>query len=321
MAVGASEHDARAGTPTAGLRERLIAYRDLAKLDVFDAYLCVPLAWTLLGATQALEPTTFVLLALLLVYNVGYLSASVALDDVNGIRDGIDVVNYDAAGTLRKRTRKPLLDDRLSEREALRFAWTCVAASLLATGAAFAVAGGDAWLFLALALGNIALSLNYSWWLKLSYHGAQDLVVIVSFALNFNAMMVLLTGAASWIAAVQGLLLGFWLMHIGSWANHNDRAGDLQAGRMTSAARFSERGALRYTAGLYVLGWAVLAIGVATGTLAWWFLALQVPAITLQIEALRTGIGGNSLRARLDALRSHRLGWAGLAVANLVLTR
>lgn len=322
MAVSRSESGTRADLCGGGLRERLIAYKDLAKLDVFDAYLCVPLAWTLLDGTLAMEPRTFVLLVLLLLFNVGYLAAASALDDVQGIRDGIDLVNYSGSETLRKRKRKPLLDHRLSERQALRFSWTCVAGSLLAAAVAYAVAGAEPWWFAPLAVGTIVLAINYSWGLKLSYLGGQDFVVIFGFALNFNVMMVLLTGGLSWIAVVEGVLLGCWLMHIGSWANNNDREGDLQARRMTSAARLSERGAQRYTAGLYVLGWAVLVAGVATGTLPWWVLPLQIPAIGMQVAALRLGIGeGNHLAARLAALRSHRLGWAGLAIANVMFTR
>ncbi|HEV7806228.1 MAG TPA: prenyltransferase [Solirubrobacteraceae bacterium] len=322
MAIRTSRGGTRADLLHGSVRERLIAYKDLAKLDVFDAYLCVPLAWTLLDGAQAVQPRTIALLVLLLLFNVGYLAAASALDDVQGVRDGIDIVNYSESGVLRKRKRKPLLDHRLSERQALRFSWTCVAASLLAAAAAFALAGAEPWWFAPLVVGTILLAINYSWGLKLSYLGGQDFVVIFGFALNFNVMMVLLTGGLSWIAVVEGVLLGCWLMHVGSWANNNDREGDLQARRMTSAARLSERGAQRYTAGLYVLGWAVLVAGVATGTLPWWFLPLQIPALAMQIAALRVGIGErNNLAARLAAMRSHRLGWAGLAVANLILTR
>jgi 1,4-dihydroxy-2-naphthoate octaprenyltransferase len=318
MAIRVSQSDSVAAG--GGLRERLIAYKDLAKLDFFDVYLSVPLAWTLLDTAQAGEPRSFGLLALMLVFNVGYLAAACVLDDVEGIRDGIDTVNYDPSDALRKRKRKPLIDDRLTERQAVRFALACVIASTLAGTGAFLLAGAEPWWFVPLALAMMAMALNYSWGLKLSYVGGQELVIILGSTLNLCLMFAIVDGTMTWTVVVEGALLGFWLMQLTSFANVNDREGDRQAGRMTIPARLSVRGAQRFTAGLYALGWVVLATGVAAGALPWWLLALQLPCVALQLVALREGIGRRDwLAARFACIRVYRLGWLSLLVANLVV--
>lgn len=300
----------------ASLRERLVAYKDLAKLDFYDVYLSVPLAWTLLGTPT--DARAFVLLALMLVFNLGYLMAACALDDVQGIRDGIDTVNYDASATLRKRKRKPLVDDRLTERQALAFAWGSVLVAIVAGVAAFAVAGATPWWFVPLAATMMAIALGYSWGPKLSYVGGQELVIILGSALNLALMFAIVDGALTWTVVAEGVLLGCWLMQLTSFANVNDREGDRQAGRMTIPARLSVAGAQRFTAGLYVLGWVVLAAGLAAGVLPAWLLVLQLPVIAAQALALRAGIGRRDwLAARVACIRVYRLGWLSLVVANV----
>jgi 1,4-dihydroxy-2-naphthoate octaprenyltransferase len=307
-------------TTGGGLRERLIAYKDLGKLEFVDVYFGVPLAWTLLAGTHAAQARTFGLLALMLVFNVALVAATEALDDVQGIRDGSDSVNYDESATLRKRKRKPLLDERLTERQALRFAWTCGLAAIVAGAGAFVLAGAEPWWFAPLAAALMVLVLNYSWGLKLSYHGGQELVVIVGGALNLCLMYAVVDGGLTWAVVVEGLLLGLWLMHVAEFANLNDREGDRQARRMTFTARLSIDGAYRFTVGLHALGWVVLAVGLGSGALPWWFLPLQLPCLAMQLVALRLAIvRGNWLAARLASIRVYRLGWLGLIVSNLIL--
>jgi 1,4-dihydroxy-2-naphthoate octaprenyltransferase len=321
MAVSAPTSEAVAA-PRGGLREQLVAYKDLAKLDVFDVYLSIPLAWTLLEATRATQAETFVVLALMLLFNVGYLAATCAFDDVQGIRDNIDQVNYTESATLRKRKRKPLLDNRLTEREAIRFGWASVLVAVLAGAGAFAVAGFEPWWFVPLAAVVIATAVSYSWGPKLSYIAGQEFVFVAAMTMNLCVMVAITSGGLGWLAVLEGIVLALWVHLIAAFANINDREGDRQAGRMTVPVRLALFGALRFTAGEFVVAWALLAAGVATGVFGWWVVALQAPAIAMGLVALRAGILHlDALAGRLATIRVHRLSWLGFVVANLILMR
>jgi 1,4-dihydroxy-2-naphthoate octaprenyltransferase len=319
-AMAATMSGARLARPGRGsLRERLVAYYDLAKLEIFDIYLTVPLLWSLLTPEQA-HGRHLVVLALVLTCELGLVTAACALDDVSGIRDEIDLVNYDDGNTLRKRRRKPLLDQRLTEAEAVRYGYGAAAVGVASAVAAYAVVDfKPSWFPIAMLVVAVCV-VGYSWGPKLSYVGGQDLVIIGGLTAAMCLAFSLAAGHVTWAAACEGGLLGLWLMQMTAFGNVNDREGDRIAGRATMAVRLGADGCRTYLLGLYALGWALLVATVAAGVLPWWALLMQLPALGAQSIAVRRGVlGDEPLVGRRVGLWVYRLGWLGLFACNLIV--
>jgi 1,4-dihydroxy-2-naphthoate octaprenyltransferase len=304
---------------THGFKERLIAYKDLAKLEIFDVYLTVPLAASLLSSDEFGHASSIAILILMLIAQVGVLTAACALDDVAGVRDGIDTFNYGEDAKLRKRKRKPLLDNRLTERQALRYAYLAGAVGIAAFVASYAVADFEPRWVLLLAAVVVGAVISYSWGPKLSYIGGQELVVVLALTFTLAGTYALLTGGMTWTVVLEGLLLGIWLMQLTAFANLHDREGDRRANRVTMAVRLEPAAYNRYLSVLFVLGLGVLGAGLATEELPWQLTLLIVPALVLQWLAFRAGVLRNDgLRARATSMHVLRAGWLALFVANLV---
>lgn len=304
-----------------GWRERAIAYAQLTKLHQFGVFLSVPLVWSLLPSSLATDAQSLAILALALVTVVGVRTAESALDDVAGLRDGIDAATYAGEGDAhRKRSEKPLLDGRLTERQAVRYAQAAAGTGALAFLAAFAIAGFDpVWVPLA-AVAAALLVIGYSWGPKLSYLGAHDLVVTVGVSFTVFATYGMIADDLPWLVVVQGLTLGLWLTVPMTYANLADREADGRAGRNTLAVRLSPASFERYTVGVFLVSWVPFVTGVATGTLEWCVTLLVLPCLALQLAAFGQGLRGDRpLLARRNCHRAYRLGWLGLVVANLVV--
>ncbi len=301
------------------LRQRIGDYKDLAKLEIFDVYLSVPLAWSLLPVALLDDPSVLGRLLLILIAIMGVVTAACAFDDVQGARDGTDAINYADAVATRSVKRKPVLDGRLSDRQALTYAYSAVGIGLLALVAAYAARDFSPWW---IGAGYLVIALAaacYSWGPKLSYIGAQDLVVIGANATNLILIYALAVGEVQWPVVFQGFMLGSYLMALTAFANTNDIDGDRAAGRKTMAVRLSPRANARYNAGLVFFGWAVMLVGIVTGELPWWLLPLNVPALALQAAALRAVLRDDEpLKARAVGLKVYRLGWLSLFITNLI---
>ena len=298
---------------------RTIAYKDLAKIDIFDDYLNVLLAWTLLSGDLAGDGRTIAILVLMLFMQVGLVTGACALDDIAGMRDGIDPYNYAQSGKQRSRKRKPLLEGRLTERQAMRYAVIAVAVGIGSLLGAYAVAGFEPWwilpAFAALAFGVV----GYSWGPKLSYIGGQEIVVVLGYATTLAITYGMVTGEVTWTVVLEGALLGIWLMQLTAFANVHDREGDRRADRVTMAVRLDERVNRLYLIGLFVLGWVVLVVGIATGELPSELAIAGLPSLAVQLMALRAGIvRGDHLRARGLGIYVLRFGVFAMLAANLV---
>jgi 1,4-dihydroxy-2-naphthoate polyprenyltransferase len=305
---------------TSPLRERLLAYKDLAKLVEWGAFLTVPLTWSLLDSRHWTAGRSFVLLGLSLLIQVGVRTAESALDDVAGVEDRIDVVNYAQAGPYRPRARKPLLDGRLTEDDARRYAYAAASTGLLAFVAAFAVAGFEPlWVPPAVAFAALAV-IAYSWGPKLSYRGGgQELVVVSGVTVSVCATFGMIEHGLTWRAAIQGVAMGVFLVLPVQFANLHDLEGDRQAGRETMAVLLSAEANARYVLGLFAVGWAVLVAGVAAGQLRWWYLLLLLPSMAIHAYAIDVGVRGSDyLRARRPCHRAYRLAVLALFIANLL---
>ncbi|WP_026426055.1 UbiA family prenyltransferase [Actinokineospora inagensis] len=294
---------------------RIGAYARLAKLDVWDYYLALPLAWSLAGFT----PGAF---AVLLVFGLGtvcLVAGSVAFDDVTGYRDGSDAANYGQDAPSRGLARKPLLTGELTEADAIRFGWLAVGTGGALWLLAAAVAPSAPLWTLGLAALCFGSAAQYSWGLKISYRGWQEV-----FLAGFGAGLVLVgqglcTGHATGFGVVQAVLFGLGPLMFGVYSNTQDADADAAVGRPTVAALVSARANLVFIAALTVAELLLVITVTGLGPAPWWFALLMLPAMGVRVHQLRLGVGlGDLLAARRLGLYAHRLTAATLVAVNLI---
>lgn len=307
--------------PAAHGASRLRVYARLGKLDVYDYYLGIFLALSAalfpvgdFTARQAL------VLVLFLAGEIAVLMAMVALDDVTGFRDGSDLANYGPDNPLRSKARKPLVARTLTVPQALRFAWTCAAAgAVLWAGAALLAPYRPLWALVA-AGALFVVSLQYSYGLKLSYHGFQEVFLVALGAVLVIVPYGLMAGGWSGFLMVQALLFGFGPLMFGVYSNTNDVAGDRAVGRPTVAALVSERGNAVFIGALSVTEFLTGAVASVTGVAPWWFVVLMLPATALRARQYLTGfVRGDIMTARRTGFAVHRLSVVLMTVANILV--
>jgi 1,4-dihydroxy-2-naphthoate octaprenyltransferase len=305
---------------TARVEPKPRSYLRLAKLDVFDYYLSVPLV---LAAVWAQAGTLDVaVLPMLLAFGAGevcVLAALVALDDLTGYRDGSDIANYSPDAPLRRKLRKPLVAGTLTEREVAGFATAVAIAGAVLWTVAIAVAPhGPLWIVVAIG-ALFVISLQYSYGIKLSYHGFQELFIAALGWALVLAPFVLATGGLTGFVVAQALIFGLGPLLFGVYSNTNDIVGDSQVGRPTVAALVSPRANAMFVAALSVAEFAIGLIASATGAAPWWFVALMLPATALRAAQWHTGFArGDILRARRMGFTVHRVNTALLVAASLL---
>ncbi|MFF9208347.1 MULTISPECIES: UbiA family prenyltransferase [unclassified Streptomyces] len=311
-----------AGRPaaTAHGAGRLRVYARLGKLDVYDYYLGIFLALTAaLFPAGALTARQAAVLALFLAGEVAVLMAMVALDDVTGYRDGSDLANYGPDNPLRSKARKPLVAGTLTVPQALRFAWVCAAAGAVLWAAAAGIAPHRPLWALVAAGALFVVSLQYSYGLKISYHGFQEVFLVALGAVLVIVPYGLVTGGFSGFLMVQAVLFGFGPLMFGVYSNTNDVAGDRAVGRPTVAALVSERGNAVFIGALSAAEFLIGALASATGAAPWWFVLLMLPASALRARQYLTGfVRGDIMTARRTGFAVHRLSVVLMAVANVL---
>lgn len=295
----------------------IAAFIELGKLNVFDLWLGILVAWTLLSREQAFESRTLALIVLVLIVKAASSSAALALDDVAGMRDGLDVKNHGDSD--RYAVSKPLMDGRLEERQALRFAYVAICIGLAAMAAAFAVAWPVPLWLVIFEAAVFAVALNYSWWLKLSYRGGGELITLTAVGSTLLVPYSLVARDLRATALIQASLVGLWMLQIAVFSNTQDREGDRQARRWTVAAMTSERGNRLFILGVFAASASLLAGGVWAGRLSFWLFPALVPALVLQAAQIRLGVvEGRWLTARLTGFRAFRLAVAALVLINVL---
>jgi 1,4-dihydroxy-2-naphthoate octaprenyltransferase len=296
------------------------AYARLAKLDIYDYYLSIPLLAALAAPAGWAAPwRTAGVLLLVLLGQVSIVAALVTFDDVTGYRDGSDAANYGPDAPTRRLARKPLVAGTLTEPQAIRFGWLAVGAcAVFWTGAVALAAARPAWAVAGIALWTV-LGFQYSWWLKFSYRGMQELFMAALgwfFVLPFYG---LLTGRAEGFVIVQALLFGLGPLLFGVYSNINDIPGDRAVGRPTVAVLASPWGNALFIAALSASEAALIVGSVLTGLAPWWFLVALSPVIVLRARQFLQGIvGGEILQARRLGIHIHRLACALLVAVDLV---
>ncbi|MGW0362728.1 UbiA family prenyltransferase [Streptomyces sp. NPDC002990] len=299
---------------------RLGTYARLGKLDVYDYYLGTFVALSAVALPLGLlTGRAAALFGVFLLAQILLLMAMTAFDDVTGFRDGSDITNYGPDHPLRNVRRKPLVAGTLTVPEALRFAWTCalLAALLFAVTAALAP-HRPAWTTIGLVVLWV-VTLQYSYGLKLSYHGFQEVYLV---ALGFALVILpygMVTGQATGFLLVQAVLFGFGPLMFGVYSNTNDVDGDRAVGRPTVAALVSERGNARFIGVLSLGEFLTIATASAVGVAPWWFVLLMLPASLLRLRQYVLGFRrGDIMRARRTGFAVHRLGVVLMIAGNLL---
>ncbi|MGW5348916.1 UbiA family prenyltransferase [Streptomyces sp. NPDC004031] len=300
------------------------AYAKLAKLDILDYYLSIPLAAAVLVACGTVTgPASAGRAALvLLLFFLGELTmvaGMVAFDDVTGHRDGSDAANYGPDAAARRLARKPLVAGTLTEPQALRFGWAAVALCVLFWGAAVAAApSAPRWAVLGTAACAV-FGFQYSWWLKFSYRGFQELFLA---ALGWGYVLPLvglLTGRATGFVIAQALIFGLGPVLFGVYSNINDRDGDAAVGRLTVAAVASPRANSAFIAAVSLLEAGLVVVPACAGIAPPWFPLLMAPVLVLRaLQWVQGTLRGDVFGARTRGIRLHRLATALMIAANLL---
>lgn len=299
---------------------RMKAYVVLGKLAFYDYYLAAFIVIAALPASRLDDPGSYVTLALYFAGYAGVVAASATLDDVTGIRDGSDERNYaPEQGALRDRSRKPLLSGALTVREAVRFAWAAALWALVVWSLTYATAPDPpGWAAVAL-LAALLSNLNYSYGLKLSYRGGQELLLLTP-GLAVLLPFVLIDGSVSGLIVVESLLVGLWSLMVSIYSNINDLEGDRQVGRRNLATLTTATGYRRVVVAVHVLEPVTVGVAIAVGAVPFWFMLAMIPLYVMRFVQARFGLArGEVLRARLLGIKLHRWGVPVLIGLNVLI--
>lgn len=297
---------------------RFRAYVRLAKLDILDYYLGVLVVWALLPTDLRFDGPVLATTAVFLVGEVVVMAAMVALDDLTGFRDGSDITNYAPDDPRRRLERKPLVAGTLTESQVIRFAWiTCVVGATLWLTAIAIAPNRPPWTTILIAI-TYFFSVQYSWGVKLSYHGFQEFFLA---GLGWAVVLApygLATGEIDADVLVQALIFGMGPLLFGVYSNTNDVEGDRRVGRPTVAALTTPRGNMWFVVALSAFESALILAAPFLGA-PWWFGLVLLPTILMRINQLRVGFAdGDILRARRLGIRTHRVTVVALIVVNLL---
>ena len=165
----------------------------------------------------------------------------------------------------------------------------------------------------------ILLAANYSYGLKLSYHGAGELVVFAACAGTVLIPHGLIERTPSSAAAFCAALVGSWNVQVVVFSNTEDAEGDRATGRKTIAASTSRRGNRVYITSVFLFFWAFTAAALASGVVPVAYAVALAPVWALQAYQLWIGVREERwLCARLLGFRVVRLGVAALLMVHLL---
>ncbi|MER8059888.1 MULTISPECIES: UbiA family prenyltransferase [unclassified Streptomyces] len=302
-------------------RPRLAAHLRLAKLGMVDYYLSLLVVVSLLPLTggRTLDAPSWTTLAAFLLGELCLVAAAVAYDDITGYRDGSDAANYGTDAAVRRLARKPLLAGTLTEADALRFARAALAAGVPCWTTALALAPHrPLWAVLGVAAAGLLVP-QYSWGLRLGYHGLQEVFLAAVGWAFVLPLYGLLTGRATALAAVEAFLFGLGPLLFGVYSNTNDIAGDRAVGRPTAACLLSRRGNTVFIGALSALESAVIVTAAVLGLAPWWFPLTLLPVTGARVAQFTVGmVRGDVLRGRLIGIRAHRILVVALVAANVL---
>jgi 1,4-dihydroxy-2-naphthoate octaprenyltransferase len=312
--------DAVQPRPRAGLRHTFSAYARLSNLKVYFQYVAALVAWSLVPEPFGLPAQSLLALVLFVLGVVSTACSAGTLDDVQGYRDGLDAYTYANDDALRGKPGKPLLTGEISERSAHRFAMVLGALGLALGCAAILVAPHHPLWLIGLWVVAWYAATQYSYGIKLSYHGAGELLLAVEAVAVLMIPLVFLTGRVTDTACFEAYLLGTLFAQVTIFSSSQDADIDRRFDRMTIAARLSPRANRRFIASVFVTGWTVVAAGFVSGALEPALLVALLPTFVLQGRQLVNGLGRRQwLLARYLGWRAFDAGVVAMILVNLVL--
>lgn len=298
-------------------RAKLGLFFDLGKLGIVELWLGLFVGVSLLGGRAVTDARGASILALTFVSSVAVFAMTCSLDDIAGVRDGVDQANH--LRSARWGVSKPILDGRLTERRAFTFVHVLAAVTALGYGGVIALAWPLPGWVVAMMTCVILLAANYSYGLKLSYHGAGELVVFAACAGTVLIPHGLIERTPSSAAAFCAALVGSWNVQVVVFSNTEDAEGDRATGRKTIAASTSRRGNRVYITSVFLFFWAFTAAALASGVVPVAYAVALAPVWALQAYQLWIGVREERwLCARLLGFRVVRLGVAALLMVHLL---
>jgi 1,4-dihydroxy-2-naphthoate octaprenyltransferase len=300
-------------------RERthnLGVFLELGKFKIVELWLGFFVSVALLGQSRLYDERSLGILALILIAGIAVIAATCSLDDIVGVRDGVDQANHCEGA--RWGVDKPLLAGRLDERSAFRFVHLLGVVAVLGYVLVLVLAWPLPGWLLAIMTAMMLLAINYSYGLKLSYHGAGEAVIFAGGAGTVLLPYALVTKSAPPIVVVSAILVGSWHAQVVMFSNTKDIAGDRATGRMTIAARTSPRGNKIFIASAFVLVWGLTAFSFAAGYIPAWYALALAPVWVMQVTQLWLGLHREQwLKARLLGFRVLRVGIVALTISSL----
>jgi 1,4-dihydroxy-2-naphthoate octaprenyltransferase len=301
-----------------GARETVAALAQLGKVRLVEIWLGPLLAWSALtGEGRGTGRAAAVCLLFVLVIFLTML-ASHSLDDVTGFRDGSDQRNY--APQRHRSQHKPLVEGRVTQRQALAFAAASVVLAASVVAGVYLLAGPRHWGVLAGGLAVSVLGAQYSYGINFSYRipGGGELLTGLCLAGSVVVPYLAARGRLEAKPIVEGLLFGSWLVQVLACSNTTDAADDRIVGRRTVAALTSARANLVFLVGLFSASWAMVVAAVLAGVLSPWALAGLLPASALQAYVLRNGLRGVWRNKRNYGFLAVRYAVVGLVIVNIL---
>lgn len=301
---------------------KLSIYARLGNFKVYFQWIPVLVAWSLAERPFGLDVKQALALLAFIGGTIAMGCSAGTLDDIQGFRDGIDQRTYAGEDSLRPTSGKPLVLGEISEQAAYRFALLMGAVGpLLGVAAVLLTPHRSVGLFLAIVVTAYA-STQYSYGVRLSYHGAGELLLGVLATSVFLIPLVLLDGhvpAAGWF---EGCLLGALQAQVTIFSSSYDADEDRAAGRMTLAARLTPAANRRFIAAVFAVSWIVTATGLTLGVLDRWLLLAFLPMWACQAVQLRRGLVQKRwLDARHFGWRAFDAGVVALVIVNLLAGR
>jgi 1,4-dihydroxy-2-naphthoate polyprenyltransferase len=298
-------------------RRTLRLYYRLGNFNIYQHAFGGLIALTALGLQQPRNWTVCLLAVLSFQFIV---SCTCTLDDLTGFRNGSDARNYLGANGdfVRDPANKPLLSGALTERDAVSWAAFSMIAALAIGGTGLVLSPypwAGAWIMLLCA----ALSPQYSWGLKFSYHFAGgEATMVGSHALCMLWPYAAVRGRLDGVAVAEAFAYGASFLLVSIYSNENDQDGDRAVARKTLAAMFGTSGT--------VVGITLLLVGqllaVPLTLWAWssapganWLLVALAPGLSLNIFQAWQGI----VRRRWMFARSLGFKAMGLTFVGMIL--
>ncbi|WP_394835627.1 prenyltransferase [Pendulispora rubella] len=282
------------------------------KLNVPELSL-YPLTTFGLASAHIAQPRYWVVMLSFLLFSLCCGTLTIVLDDVMGFIDGVDQL---AVLGEKRNIAKPLLTGELtlSEAKGAAVAICVVALSLIVF-----------WVWIArLSPGTIAALLcamavvtQYSFGLKLSYHGLGEVVIIIGAAMATALPYLILTGELTpvvlWTAAMNGIPYAAQIVI----SNVIDAKSDAASGRRTLTVLVGERRAPFISVVLLSVFWLLFVVGMARGILPRVAL-LYLVLLPNHVRFLARAFAGESASARLLSFRTIRLQLGVIAVTHLL---